>query len=296
MSGPGPIIASDFNNDNLPDLAVGSYAYGFIAIFLGNGDGTFRNETRFPVGYSSSVNAIAAGDFNGDDCLDIVAVGYSIGVNVLFGNGIGGFSASMNIPSNVLTVPSYVVTGDFNHDGHLDLAAIDEYGDDGEVLLNDGDGHFRLSTALAFESYSQPNSLAAGDFNNDSRLDLAVVYNNKGKIDVLLGNQNGTFGIPTMYSTSIDSVSYSVVAGDFNNDSQLDLAVTIFNKHNVDIFLGIGNGTFLAPLEFFTREGSIVSTLVAGDFNSDGRLDLAVLDKANSSIIILMNTCVCCVN
>lgn len=289
---PQSLTTGDFNSDNLTDLALGDINDRTLTAFLSTGDGGFYNETILS-DQMYPLRSITAGDFNGDHYLDIVAIGYNIGV--LFGDGTGSFGPWTSIPRSILSAPTSVVTGHFNNDGQLDLAVVDRYGDNGEVLLNTGNGRFELSTTFTFASNSQPKSFAVADFNNDTRLDLAVVNNNKGNVAVLLGYGNGTFDTPKLYSTGINSAPDSVITGDFNNDGHLDLAVTIWNEQNVDILLGTGNGTFLPPLQFFTRTNSLLTALVADDFNSDRRLDLAVLDYRNRKIYILFNMCVCCV-
>ena len=88
----------------------------------------------------------------------------------------------------------------------------------------------------------------------------------------------------------------SVVIDDFNNDGQLDLAVANKYAHNVGILLGIGNGTFLPQTTFSTGAGSIPFSVASSDFNSDGKLDLVVLDTWLLNVDILLNTCDCCIS
>jgi len=121
-----------------------------------------------------------------------------------------------------------------------------------------------------------PLSLAVGDFNGDGKLDLAVA-NDDGTVSVLLGNGNGTFQSAVTYS--IGGQVNSVTVGDFNGDGKLDLAVTQFSSNNVGfgILLGNGNGTFQPTVKYSV--GQNPNKLIAGDFNGDGRLELAVADS-----------------
>jgi hypothetical protein len=226
--------------------------------------------------------------------LEIIDISFDTGLVILFGHGNGSLSAPMNDSSSVLKLPSLAVAGDFNNDGRPDVAVVDLYFGEGEVLLNNGDGHFELSTIFNLGSTGYPSSFSAIDLNNDMRLDLVVVIAISGNIVVLFAYGNGTFAAPTRYSTGRNSAPYSAVVRDFNNDGRSDLAVTILNEHKVDVFFGTGHDTFSRPLEVFTGNTTAVSGLVAGDFNSDGKLDIATLDSGSGSIIILMNACVCC--
>src|SRR2546429_193670 len=90
-----------------------------------------------------------------------------------------------------------------------------------------------------------PESLGAGDFNGDSRADLAVTNIGTGgssNVSILLGAGSGMFTGPTSFPT--DSYPYSVAVGDFTGDSHLDLATANANSNNVSILLGSGGGSF----------------------------------------------------
>jgi len=126
----------------------------------------------------------------------------------------------------------------------------------------------------------QPWSVAVADFNGDGNLDLAIADNSGGTVAVLLGNGNGTFGTPTVYTVS-GAAFVAIIAADFNGDGKLDLAVTDTGHDTVSVLLGNGNGTFQAPRSFSTGPGP--QFLATADFNGDGKLDLAVTNYINST-------------
>jgi hypothetical protein len=101
---------------------------------------------------------------------------------------------------------------------------------------------------------------------------------------VLLGNGNGTFQAPVNYVAGTNP-SFAVV-GDFNGDSQLDLAITNFDSKTVSVLLGNGNGTFQNATSYDVGAALAIAT---GDFSGDGRLDLAVANYGNNNVGVLLS-------
>ena len=127
--------------------------------------------------------------------------------------------------------------------------------------------------------------MAVGDFNGDGKLDLAVVDQAGGGVDILMGNGNGTFSAETTYATG--NYPEFVAVGDFNGDNIPDLAVTNFFDNDVSILVGNGNGTF-GPVQNY-QVGTDPFGLAVGDFTGDGKLDLAVANGDSNNISILLN-------
>ena len=140
-----------------------------------------------------------------------------------------------------------------------------------------------------FPTGNAPVAVAAGDFNGDGRVDLAVVnqgLNTQGlsTVSVLLGNGDGTFQPSVDFATGAQPTAIAV--GDFNGDGKLDLAVANQGDNTVSILLGKGDGTFQTHVDFAT--GAKPTAIAARDFNGDAKLDLAVVNQDGNSVSILL--------
>ncbi|CAF1537508.1 unnamed protein product [Adineta ricciae] len=161
------------------------------------------------------------------------------------------------------------------------------------ILFNNGFGYFGEPIVLLAELYIQPMSLTVGDFNNDNYIDFVVVNSNRNILVVMFQNKNGSFQKQIILSTGDFSNPSSVVTDDFNSDGQWDLAVSNSYAHNVGIFIGVRNGTFLSQITFPTNSQSIPSAITSVDLNNDGQLDLIAIGNRLNAIHILLNTCDC---
>lgn len=293
---PNGLAVADFNGDGIPDVAVsdtGPSSYGAtaggVAIYLGNGDGTFKPPIHYPVNGSMPV-AIAVADFNGDGKMDICLLDYYNRIRVFLGNGDGTFKTPLL--SSLATgqfVNSAMVVGDFNGDGKLDVqvAADEAPSNGGDVLFarGNGDGTFAAATASAGGSGHQA-PIATGDLNGDGKPD--IVWGSA----VLLGDGNGGFSPPVDLNTY--DVPFALAIADLNGDGIPDIAMGFYNSGYVEAFLGNRDGTFQPGVLTATGSGICCQTndlLGVADFNGDGHLDvfLANSDGVSPSLLLLGN-------
>ena len=276
--GSNLLATADFNQDGKLDILSGG------SVWLGNGDGTFQP----PIRVASAVNFVAIADFNLDGKPDLVLVNQD-GTILYLGNGDGTFQTGLVISS----AQASVVAGDFNHDGKPDLIIGYSEGGTAVLLLGNGDGTFQSPVPLPTVPVGPVGHqgfeiLSTGDFNNDGKLDLAVVYPEIPRTGVdsfvgtVLGNGDGTFQLAATQNAPEGPTSYLVT--DMNSDGNLDLVTANPNNNNVSVWLGNGYGSFQAPQDFGTgpnlSSSPYVTNLVTvADFNQDGLPDVAVIGQ-----------------
>ena len=233
-------------------------------------------------------DAIAVGDLNGDGIPDLAVVNYYAGtVTILLGKGDGTFAATASSPATG-SYPQAIVVGDFNRDGKLDLAVANSNSNNLTVLLGNGDGTF-TATPDNPATGSEPVAIGVGDFNGDGNLDLAVVNGGSSTITVELGNGDGTF-TPSPLSAQTGTQPRSLVIGDFNGDGILDLAMLTNYSGSIGLLIGNGDGSFAPANPISLSSTNYSNILVGGDFNQDGRFDLALIEgSADSSQTFLGN-------
>jgi hypothetical protein len=288
-------IAADFNGDGKLDVAGADNAsagMGYVAgAFLGNGDGTFSNYHQInSIVQLSYASQLVAADFNGDGKLDVAIAAFD-GIEVYLGNGDGTFQSVLPPPGGNAVYAEAV--GDFNGDGKLDIVGLaatqvpTQY--ILEVFLGNGDGTFQTPTT----GYTVSNTtfeIFAADLNGDHHLDLIALEGDyshpaNNTMTVLLGNGDGTFQSGTIYPVGGD-IGAGVVA-DVNADGKLDVALADSTNTvpSTAILLGNGDGTFKSPL---IVPAAADLGIAAGDFNNDGKLDLAISAYNSKNGVLLL--------
>ena len=268
---PVQVAVADFNGDGIPDMAVTNYAGYSVSVLLGKGDGSFKAAAS-----PSTIGtpfAIEVADFNGDGRPDLaISTGGNnnnyASLQVLLGKGDGTFKA---LAARALGGP--FVIGDFNRDGIPDLAYVNEGNNAITVLPGKGDGTF-LATAIN-TTFNSPFYIAAGDFNGDGKLDLAVLGAAAGKsVTILLGKGDGTFAAASTHAPT-GSGPNAIAMADFNGDGKLDMAVVNSIVGTVSVLLGHGDGTFAAVAPALAG-GNEIDGIQVGDVIGDGIADLVI--------------------
>ncbi len=156
---------------------------------------------------------------------------------------------------------------------------------DGVVLLSDTAGGYNETEDLIAGTLAR--DIIVTDFDEDGTDDLALLNENSHNVSVLLGTGSGSFAPATNYPAGLTPMHFAT--GDFDQDGHADLAVADRGAREVSILLGDGVGAFAATGTADLAPGALPSDVVAADFDSDGRDDVAVVDANNNQVSIFLS-------
>lgn len=247
-TGPGNVVAADFNGDRHLDLAVtnNNFYYttggrGDVSILLGHGDGTFAPQVRFETGYGTA--GVAPADFDRDGKIDLLVL-----------NGGGE------------TIPGVVQPASLS------------------FLRGLGDGTFAREVQMA--AGDRPRNLKAADFNLDGLVDVALLTGwsgtlGFGSISILLGRGDGSFAAPIVLWG--DRALNGLEVADLNVDGRPDLFVTGSTDYGPEpgmVMVVLGDGTGGFTLGSMSPAGYFPLGPIASDFSGDGRPEVTVIEPS----------------
>jgi FG-GAP-like repeat/Bacterial Ig-like domain (group 3)/FG-GAP repeat len=272
---PKGVAAADFNRSGWVGMVVANSTSNNIKVFLGTSPNTFNGGTTYPA--CTNPTAVLAADINHDGYPDIIVACTSTAtIDVLFNNRAGGFGTA--VPYALSGMPVALVAGDFVGNGYVDVASADSNGHVSVLLNTTGNGTFSASHVTLTGTLS---GIAAGDFNKDGKLDLAVSDSANSTVHVLTNDGSGTFAEFGAYSTGAGTTPSSIVAADFNQDGNMDVATS--NPGTNTAVILVGNGTGVLTAKTVQAAGTDPIALATTDVNSDGYPDVVAFDKLSAS-------------
>jgi hypothetical protein len=267
---------ADLDGDGKLDVVV----TGDVSVVMMNkGDGTLAAPISF--GSDASYSGVATGDLNGDGSIDVVSLA-QFGVSVLSNDGHGHLGSPVVYSTGVGS--SGIALGDLDADGRLDIAIA---GGGVAVLLNTGNGSF---SAVNFPVSVSALSIAIGDLDGDCQPDLAV--SDTYGLNILQNRGQGTFGAPVAYGAGTNP--RTIALADVNGDGLPDLVVGSGTAvGEIAVLLNYGRGRFAAAIFYPgginppTCGGAPGASIALGDFNGDGKLDVATANPCSQVGVVL---------
>ena len=225
---PSSIVLGDFNADGNQDFAVTNFKDNTFSLFLGNGDGTFKQATGSPFALPTTATgpiAMTSSDFNSDGNLDLAIVNQTTNnVAVLLGNGNATFSLATGSPFAVGKSPVAIASADLNDDSHPDLAVVNQTDNTVSVLLGNGDGTFTSALNSPLATGQAPTAVAIADFNGDGVPDIAVTDPQTDSVSVFLGLGQGLFA--PAFELPVGTNPTAILAASLSGATLPDVAIT----------------------------------------------------------------------
>jgi len=296
-TGPLGIALGDLNGDTKLDLAVTVHGTGtgnLVAVWRNtssSGSITFDTEQDFGVG--TAPVGVAIGDLDGDNKHDLVVANNNSAsgttISVLQNTGSSGninFASAVSFTTG--TAPYEVVINDFDGDGKRDVAVTNWVSDSISVFQNTSSGSsISLAVKVDFATADGPLGIAVGDFDGDTKPDIATANYGGNSISVLR-NTNSPYTVS--FSSKVDFATgngpIGIAIGDLDGDTKLDLAVAALSANQVSVLRNTSTGTGTANTSFAKTDwtvGTAPYAVAIADFDKDGKLDLAVTNSGSGA-------------
>ena len=279
---------ADFNLDGRPDLARASALTGMLTVSLGTVDGSFAALAVAPTSIDTPAGLVS-GDFDNDGKMDVAVLSGGLfsspATRVFLGSGTGTFS-----PRPVLLLPNFpraAAAGDFDQDGNLDIALV-SITPGGvstiSLLLGNGKGDLTPSFFIAPTTIQVPAGSVFGDIemvdlNGDRRPDLVMTVSSPSGVGLItaIGDGKGSFSLTVRMGSqpSTDRPNPRFAVADFNGDRSPDLVMFGYLRDQVTLWLNSG-GVLVPQIASAISVGTSPFSIVAADFDLDGRMDWAV--------------------
>jgi RHS repeat-associated protein len=274
---------ADLGGDGNLDLLVAQPSAGGFATFIGDGNGDFSPSESVYIG--GDVRSLAVSDLNADSYLDVVGLD-PLGrfVSVRIGSRAGTFNPETEgggIGVLLESPPDAIKAADLNNDGRLDLVAFSRRDNSISILRNDGIGSLETPAMLFLDA--TPRDVALRDVDGDGNLDFVAPLDSTDQLQVVFGDGTTSGDGATITLGTIDQPNVADVA-DLNSDGIPDLIVAGSSGFHVQ--LGQGDRVF-TPLSSLDLP-SPASQVVAGDFNEDGNVDLALAVASPSETLVVI--------
>jgi Flp pilus assembly secretin CpaC len=249
-------------------------------------------------GGAGSPVAIATASLNSNtDSIPDLAVASQINnsVIILLGNGDGTFTNPKQAVSYVVgNQPSGIVLGTFNTstDGNTGFVVTNFADNSYSSFTGNGDGTFTEVKGSPFHlatGETGPIGITSGDFNGDGKPDLAIVNQTSNNVTILEGNGDGTFTEFTKSPIPTGRFPVAIASGTLDGSTNPGLAIANQNDDTVTVYLGNGDGTFVAASQSPLATTSAPGGVTIADFVGTSTGGIAVTNLASGTVTIYVD-------
>jgi hypothetical protein len=275
---PVAVAAGDFARSGFQSMAVADSTNKNIKVYLATGAGTFTSAYTYAacngLPTNSGPTGIIAADVTNDGYPDLI-VACSGTIDLFQNTGASNPGQFSEVATFTVTSPTAMVVGNFSGRSTPDLAIARTGGITVFTNVGGTNGTINISQSGTL------TGIVTGDFNHDGHLDLALSDSANSRVDVLTGNGTGNFTLLGTYSTGANTNPNGIVAADFNNDGNLDVATINHGKNTATVLLGSATGALTVQTAQATGTNPI--GISVADVNSDGYPDVIAFDSPTGS-------------
>lgn len=290
------IKVRDINNDNIPDIIIGTTFQTQSQLYVGTVKGNFKNVTSAQLpSINSSIGDLELGDVDDDGDLDIVLTDWGAGSNMenaggrtllWLNDGKGNFKdvTQTQMPDILIQFSWDIELFDFDNDFDLDLAISCKRCGTSRLFENDGAGNFK--NKIAIPAYTNNYEFETMDVNKDGFIDLVTVNDGEmvnqkwgSRREHLFLNNQGKYFIDATEenwpaSENIGEDDNNIVFLDYDSDGDPDFLLSSLSGED-RLLVNDGTGKFKLTQPVI-KNNSTANTLslVLGDINNDKKLDI----------------------
>ena len=273
------VATGDFDNDG--DLDLADLTREALSVFWNDGSLDFSRKSLIPRPTGSGDDDLLAADLNADGSDDLVVAHAGQDAVIFYPGSEDGNLVALD-PLAVGDSPRHVRAGDIDGDGDPDLVTANRISSDVSVLINRSmtgesiDFFVAASAAVG----GKPRSLALADLDGDGLSD--VVTGNKDTTEILINGGDGRSFAASTFVTS----SFALETADMDGDAAIDIISVGQASETISVLINNGSGIFTSKIDF--TSGGIIGSIVPGDFDGDGDVDIAT-ELSPASLAFLSN-------